>query len=192
MKALYNHTLSLIEPTKILERQICDTMTVTNSLQKIFANGAIPISVERTEEVGMYQPDVSFPYVTYPIQVGQALSFSAMNTYTQFTGGTPNTDSCNVSITSPGGAETSFGYTIPVEYQVLEEGTYSIVITYSWRYSYGEASNLLGAAIYRGTFTSFINAPQSSPWTITDVVNRILSAGETRRVSLTGGTDIAP
>ena len=35
-----------------------------------------------------------------------------------------------------------------------------------------------------------INA--STPWTITDVVNRILSAGETRRVSLTGGTDIDP
>ena len=31
MKALYNHTLSLIEPTKILERQICDTITVTKS-----------------------------------------------------------------------------------------------------------------------------------------------------------------
>ena len=184
MKALYDHKIEFIEPTKLLEREICDTMTVTNSLQKIFANGAIPISVEKTEEVGMYQPDVSFPHVTYPIQVGQALSFSAMNTYTQFTGGTPNTDRCNVSITSPGGAETSFGYTIPVEYQVLEEGTYSIVITYSWRYSYGEASNLPGAAIYRGTFTSFINAPQSSPWTITDVVNRLLSAGETRRIGI--------
>ena len=32
MKALYDHRIEFIEPTKLLERKICDTMTVTNYL----------------------------------------------------------------------------------------------------------------------------------------------------------------
>ena len=32
MKALYDHRIEFIEPTKLLEREICDTMTVTNYL----------------------------------------------------------------------------------------------------------------------------------------------------------------
>ncbi len=32
MKALYDHKIEFIEPTKLLEREICDTMTVTNYL----------------------------------------------------------------------------------------------------------------------------------------------------------------
>ena len=42
MKALYSHTIQLIEPTKLLERNICDTMTVTNSLGHDFSDiGAV-------------------------------------------------------------------------------------------------------------------------------------------------------
>ena len=39
MKALYDHTIELIELTKLLERDVCDTMTVTNSLYRDYAVG---------------------------------------------------------------------------------------------------------------------------------------------------------
>ena len=32
MKALCDHRIEFIEPTKLLEREVCDTMTVTNYL----------------------------------------------------------------------------------------------------------------------------------------------------------------
>ena len=183
-KKLYDHSIALVELTKLLERDVCDTMTVTNYLGRDYVNGAIPINMEKTASNGFYQPTVKFPTVTYPIITGGTLSFGAMSTYTTFTGGTPNYDKCTVTITSPSGSTTTFGYTTSVNYTPTEEGTYSIQLGYAWTYSYGETSGLPGVAIYDGTFSTFVDIPDSTPWTITDVVNRILSAGVTRRIGL--------
>ena len=35
MKALYDHTIELIELTKLIERDVCDTMTVTTAYTAI-------------------------------------------------------------------------------------------------------------------------------------------------------------
>ena len=40
MKALYDHKIEFIEPTKLLEREICDTMTVTNNLGHSYSGGS--------------------------------------------------------------------------------------------------------------------------------------------------------
>lgn len=40
MKALYDHKIEFIEPTKLLEREICDTMTVTNYLGHSYSGGS--------------------------------------------------------------------------------------------------------------------------------------------------------
>lgn len=183
-KKLFDHSIALVELTKLLEREVCDTMTVTNYLGRDYVNGAIPINMEKTASNGLYQPTVTFPTVTYPIITGGTLSFGAMSTYTTFTGGTPNYDECTVTITSPSGSTTTFGYTTSVNYTPTEEGTYSIQLDYAWTYSYGEASGLPGVAIYDGTFSTFVDIPDSTPWTITDVVNRLLTAGVTRRIGL--------
>lgn len=183
-KRLYDHSIALVELTKLLEREICDTMTVTNYLGRGYVNGAIPINMEETASAGFYQPTVTFPTVTYPIITGGTLSFGAMSTYTTFTGGTPNYDECTVTITSPSGSITTFGYTTSVNYTPTEEGTYSIQLVYAWTYSYGTAHGLSGAAVYDGTFSTFADIPDSTPWTITDVVNRLLTAGVTRRIGI--------
>ena len=185
MKALYDHRIEFIEPTKLLEREICDTMTVTNNLGHDYGPGGNKLLFTKTEEAGFYQPTVNIPDIMFPFVVGNALTLPALSSWTQF-----------VSINSYAGAFRVFnqsGQEIAtfqkddaINYVFTSAGSYSIKITYGWTYDYNGAQGT-GAATYEsvGGFSVIEkNTPPSSPWTITDVVNRLLSAGETRRIGI--------
>ena len=194
MKSLYSHTIQLIEPTKLLERKICDTMTVTNTLYKDYAVGVFPASVATAPGGVTYKGNFVTPYlpdaqVSLPpfSQVFNDPSGTAVNYYPL-----PNDDASITTVTAPSGdiiysEKSSSSGTVTLE----EAGTYEIKYAMTYRVESGvpPTSTIF---TYSGTISIGVieNTEASAPWTITDVVNRILSAGETRRVSLTGGTDI--
>ena len=194
MKSLYSHTIQLIEPTKLLERKICDTMTVTNTLYKDYAVGVFPASVATAPGGVTYKGNFVTPYlpnaqVSLPpfSQVFNDPSGTLVNYYPL-----PNDDASITTVTAPSGdiiysEKSSSSGTVTLE----EAGTYEIKYAMTYRVESGQppTSTIL---TYSGTISIGVieNTEASAPWTITDVVNRILSAGETRRVSLTGGTDI--
>lgn len=62
MKALYDHNIELIELTKLLEREICDTMTVTNSLYRDYVVGVNPAAVT-SSGLGSYKGNFMTPYL---------------------------------------------------------------------------------------------------------------------------------
>lgn len=63
MKALYDHTIELIELTKLLERDVCDTMTVTNSLYRDYVVGVNPATVTTSSGLGSYKGNFMTPYL---------------------------------------------------------------------------------------------------------------------------------
>ena len=216
MKALYNHTIQLIEPTKLLERNICDTMTVTNVLPKAYGgepSSKVTPDVEvensganiqsQSEEVFLYSP------IAVPKNAGQVFQVPIYCIY-----GKVGTQIYNryfnaqIRITAPDGTITQYPdasssisqYDGPTEfnpnsyptiqYTANHIGTYTIKTVYSY-IGGATIANPDVIVTYTLDVQEAIAKPASTPWTITDVVNRILSAGETRRVSLAeGGTDI--
>lgn len=216
MRALYNHTLSLIEPTKILERQICDTMTVTNVLQRAF-EGTPPSKVTpsidmrsdvklsaQSEEVFLYSPITILEGASQIFQIPIYCVFGKVGLQTQ-----DKYFNAQIQVTSPDGTSTVYpddGTSLPqydgptefnpnnfptIQYRASQLGTYTIKTVYSYIGGY-QIENPDVTVTYALEVQRATERPSSAPWTITDVVNRILSAGETRRVSLTGGTDIDP
>ena len=63
MKALYDHTIELIELTKLLERDVCDTMTVTNSLYRDYVVGVNPATVTTSSGLGSHKGNFMTPYL---------------------------------------------------------------------------------------------------------------------------------
>ena len=195
MKALYDHTIELIELTKLLEREVCDTMTVTNYLGHDVAVPGVAASWSVT-----YDPyklvDGGFSYEqTPPVYVSPTKQFSTLsilpqekvfklpedNVLIQYHWGTGT-----VTVTSPSG-ETILTQDSNVEGSVnlVEEGTYIV------QYELKVMTHTTGSTGYNEdpltcfiTIASFKTLPNSTPWTITDVVNRLLTAGVTRRIGL--------
>ena len=64
MKALYDQNIEFIELTKLLEREICDTMTVTNSLYRDYAVGVNPATVTTSSGLGSYKGNFMTPYLS--------------------------------------------------------------------------------------------------------------------------------
>lgn len=186
MKALYSHTIQLIEPTKLLERNICDTMTVTNYLQREFTwlmNKLIPIwggyASGNFEEIGEYKGSAQ-KGTSYTIYAPSNMFSTKNPALVASSTGCVVISPSGQTVANTGGWYTGNNVTIALS----EEGTYQIKYTLD----YGTTVAETGSAIYNLGVSA--DKPNSTPWTITDVVNRILSAGETRRVSLTGATDI--
>ena len=63
MKALCDHTIELIELTKLLERDVCDAMTVTNSLYRDYVVGVNPATVTTSSGHGSYKGNFMTPYL---------------------------------------------------------------------------------------------------------------------------------
>ena len=214
MKALYSHTIQLIEPTKLLERNICDTMTVTNTLQRVFdgepsskvspevdIKSGLNVKLnEQTEVVFLYSP------ITIPENAGQV--FQVPIYCVKGTVGTFLTQyyfSAIIKITEPNGTVTYYPASgsydgrdefnpssFPsIQYTANQIGTYTIQIFMGYPEVGVSESTASVTVSYNLEVKEATERAASTPWTITDVVNRILSAGETRRVSLAeGGTDI--
>lgn len=184
-KKLYDHSIALVELTKLLERDVCDTMTVTNYLGRDYGAGSNLLLFEKTQSAGFYQPEVSIPDIKFPLIIGQKLELPPMTSYVVFN--PARSFSGRFFITNSEGAEVAnFAEDESVNFSFDTAGTYNIRLTLGWTYSYGTATGT-GAATYDSiTGLSVISEsiPPSEPWTITDVVNRILSAGVTRRIGL--------
>ena len=201
MKALYSHTIQLIEPTKLLERNICDTMTVTNYLgHDVAVPGTAALWTVTYDPYSLVGNGFSYEQ-TPPVYVSPAKQFTTLsilpqetvfnlpddNVLTQYHWGTGT-----VTVKNPSGQTVlSQASNVSGSIELTEDGTYTItydlkIMTHTTGSTGYNTDPLSGYII----ISSFKTLPNSTPWTITDVVNRILSAGETRRVSLTGGTDI--
>lgn len=197
MKSLYSHTIQLIEPTKLLERKICDTMTVTNTLYKDYAVGVFPASVATAPGGVTYKGNFVTPYLP-DAQVSLPPFSQVFNdpsgTLVEYNP-LPDDDDSITTVTAPSGniiysEKSSSSGTVTLE----EAGTYEIKYAMTYRVDSGvPPTTSTTIHTFSGTISIGVieNTEASTPWTITDVVNRILSAGETRRVSLAeGGTDI--
>lgn len=181
-KKLYDHSIALVELTKLLERDVCDTMTVTNYLGRDYGAGSNLLLFEKTQSAGFYQPEVSIPDIKFPLIIGQKLELPPMTSYVVFN--PARSFAGRFIITNSEGAEVaSFAENESVNFSFGTAGTYNIRLTLGWAYSSGGG----GSATYQSiTGLSVISEiiPPSGPWTITDVVNRLLTAGVTRRIGL--------
>ena len=207
MKALYSHTIQLIEPTKLLERNICDTMTVTNTLQRVFdgepsskvspevdIKSGLNVKLnEQTEVVFLYSP------ITIPENAGQV--FQVPIYCVKGTVGTFLTQyyfSAIIKITEPNGTVTYYPASgsydgrdefnpssFPsIQYTANQIGTYTIQIFMGYPEVGVSESTASVTVSYNLEVKEATERAASTPWTITDVVNRILSAGVTRRVGI--------
>ena len=201
MKALYSHTIQLIEPTKLLERNICDTMTVTNYLgHDVAVPGTAALWTVTYDPYSLVGNGFSYEQ-TPPVYVSPSKQFSTLSILPQETVFNLPDDNAliqyhwgtgTVTVKNPSGQTVlSQASNVSGSIELTEDGTYTItydlkIMTHTTGSTGYNTDPLSGYII----ISSFKTLPNSTPWTITDVVNRILSAGETRRVSLTGGTDI--
>ena len=195
MKALYSHTIQLIEPTKLLERNICDTMTVTNYLGHYYEGGTMLVTDYSVSGGGAsYMERRPSNNVFTPYQVGAQFTpphiTDLYNINDTVIGISFSWGDCTITVIAPSGTRNELPINQTQAVTLTEEGSYT------FEYD-GELLGISGTNItpYAYTMTYsigvFKDLPSYTDWTITDVVNRILSAGETRRVSLAeGGTDI--
>ena len=204
---LYDHTLELVELTKLLEREVCDTMTVTNYLGHDFTAGAAPVDpvYEITNDIGnprnietqvmtpiLYSPQVIGNTIRVPIVRVKATIGNAGSKWLQY----------QLSVVAPDGSETYFG--TPSEngnpqifgadsnggvypeagnpdfnYTLTQEGTYLFK---------GYHDNSFPDGATRAITTTFsVSAIRvlsaGDDWDISEVVRRLLSAGVTRKTS---------
>lgn len=193
MKALYSHTIQLIEPTKLLERNICDTMTVTNYLGHYYEGGTMLVTDYSISGGGASYMERSSNNVFTPYQAGAQFTppriTDLYNINDTVIGISFSWGDCTITAIAPSGTRNELPINQTQAVTLTEEGSYT------FEYD-GALLGISGTNItpYAYTMTYsigvFKDLPSYTDWTITDVVNRILSAGETRRVSLAGGTDI--
>lgn len=184
---LYTHNIKTIELTKLLERSVCDNLTVTNPLGHEYATGNLlaSYSISGTAGVDNYIIPNAKGYIYTPYAVGAQVTFPAIYDICGVDGNgmqvvisdSPKT----VTVANANGTVLGTAENNSVTVTFSTEGTYTI------KYS-GEITTVSSGGTYTTfnftvtyTVSVFKNLPTPSFWTITDVVNRILSAGVTRR-----------
>lgn len=183
-RPLYTHEVETIELTKKLERAVCDNMTVTNYLGHSFEAGTqnvinynfnpSPTVEENTKRTDNY---VKTPWIlgsTFQ-PVPTEYLYELTNETEQLTWG-----EFRVTVTYPDGST----YLMPVN--TLETITLNQLGVYSFFYNpcVVNASSTTYAYSLEYSISVIAEIPSYTDWTITDVVNRILAAGETCRVGL--------
>lgn len=203
---LYDHTLELVELTKLLEREVCDTMTVTNYLGHDFAAGAAPVDpvYEITNDIGNprnIETQVMTPILYSPQKIGNTIRVPIVRV--KATIGTSGSRwlRYQLSVVAPDGSETYFGTPSEIgpeifgadsnggvypeagnptfNYTLAQEGTYLFK-------AYHDTNFLTeGARMITTTFSvSAIRVLSAGDdWDISEVVRRLLSAGVTRKTS---------
>ena len=183
---LYDHEIGLVELTKLLEREVCDTMTVTNYLGHEFveeggetegqregggsaALTGTPPTFPQWSSVGKtIEIPAASDYLTLPLITGTATSWIS----------TPKT-----TVTTITGESQTF--TSATSYTFDESGAITIVADCEWFWKRGQDEGSMPFSItWQIMVYNFSNRQDSTPWTITDVVNRLLEAGVTRRIGL--------
>lgn len=185
-KKLYDHSIALVELTKLLEREVCDTMTVTNYLGHEFveeggdtegqregggsaALTGTPPTFPQWSSVGKtIEIPAASDYLTLPLITGTETSWIS----------TPKT-----TVTTITGESQTF--TSAASYTFNESGVITIVADCEWFLKRGQYEyNMPFSITWQIIVYNFSNRQDSTPWTITDVVNRLLTAGVTRRVGI--------
>lgn len=185
-KKLYDHSIALVELTKLLERDVCDTMTVTNYLGHEFVEegGETEGQREGGGRAALTGTPPTFPQWS---SVGKTIEIPAASDYLTLpliTGietswiSTPKT-----TVTTITGESQTF--TSATSYTFDESGVITIVADCEWFAKRGDdESNMPFSITWQIIVYNFSNRQDSTPWTITDVVNRLLTAGVTRRVGI--------
>ena len=185
---LYDHTLELVELTKLLEREVCDTMTVTNYLGHDYILGVSPapatIEGATFPEFADRAHQDGVPYFS-PVAVGseyEIYNFASMISYDD---GTPAPTKGNVTVTAPSDKVIYSGVPTasnPIKVTLSELGAYTIVSNLAFTLRAGsQTSTVYGTATW--TITTVKTLPAADDWDISEVVRRLLSAGVTRKTS---------
>lgn len=187
----HNHSISLIELTKLLERDICDTMTITNylghSYEYLLFNAEPTIKMDDpSQDVYVYQKRQLYKI---PAKVGMEYEIFQISWLCGFKKQNVDYDqegmSETVEIIDPDGNILFKGLGGPFQKITLsEKGTYVIKHRLAfYNNNIGQPADFqYGYATYKIDVLQDI--PRSEPWTITSVVNRLLSAGKTRRLDI--------
>ena len=185
---LYDHTLELVELTKLLEREVCDTMTVTNYLGHDYILGVSPapatIEGATFPEFADRAHQDGVPYFS-PVAVGseyEIYNFASMISYDD---GTPAPTKGNVTVTAPSDKVIYSGVPTasnPIKVTLSELGAYTIVSNLAFTLRAGsQTSTVYGTATW--TITTVKTLPTADDWDISEVVRRLLSAGVTRKTT---------
>lgn len=205
---LYNHNIEVVELSKLLERDVCDTMTVTNYLghdymqgstivNAVTTNAGLPSSQTITQTLQvtpeLLSPQEEGSTIQVPIarvQVNSPLSGNAWFCY-------------KLTVTTPSGNTTYFQESDGTQIFGFDGGTISPDVNPTFYYTLSEEGiyvfkgqhSRAGGSLFEDQVetTYYVAVAQdrqsSSDWTITEVTQRLLSAGVTRRVNAAGAVD---
>ena len=185
-KKLYDHSIALVELTKLLERDVCDTMTVTNYLGHEFVEegGDTEGQREGGGSAALTGTPPTFPQwssVGKTIEIPAASEYLTLPSITGAETGWISTPKTTVT-TITGESQT---FTSATSYTFDESGAITIVAECEWFWKRGQNEGNMPLSItWQIMVYNFSNRQDSTPWTITDVVNRLLTAGVTRRIGL--------
>ena len=182
-KSLFDWEIETVELTKLLERDICDSMTVTNYLAYNYLNNAIvatPYHGTLLDNSGEINPSDQFKWewswgqLFTPIAYNLEMRVPILQVYYTGSGTTPYPTA--LYVITPSGTQIEIGQwegTIPIiNFIPTEKGQHTFVY-YDPRYTTNN--------IYK-KFNVVVEVVQSkTDFTISDVVERLLSAGVTRR-----------
>ena len=185
---LYDHTLELVELTKLLEREVCDTMTVTNYLGHDFLRGNNQIDPTFSGEENYVDKIYQKSHYYSPQAVGSEFhikNFSDMLDM-EIAGFNPSPAKGQVVATAPNGQVIYNQVPEPgvgADIMLTQEGTYRIVS--NWRFVRTELSGNTFTADGTAEWlvTTVKTLPAADDWDISEVVRRLLSAGVTRKTT---------
>lgn len=192
---LYNHNIEVVELSKLLERDVCDTMTVTNYLGHNYTQGGSIAQPAFTGNSLLLKNLYTKPLYYYTPQEQNAAfvinNFANMIGYNDGTEFAPDPSDGNVVVTAPDGS-TVYNAVPPANQgatiALTQEGTYKIVSQYRFYVIVqGQTVDVEGTATWE--IAAVQNLPAADDWTITEVTQRLLSAGVTRRVNAAGAVD---
>lgn len=176
-KSLFDWEIETIELTKLLEREVCDSMTVTNYLGHNYEAGAFLVAP--VQKFGLHVDITSAAPIIYtPTPLFTSISLCSVRdlivlNVSDMTAG-------NIKLQKPDYSEIVLvdNYTSGYNLTLGEPGSY-ILKYYGEYYTAGQGPLTFQIEYY--FVAGEADIPPRTDYTITDVVNRLLSAGITRR-----------
>ena len=203
----YKHDLYLIEPTKLLEGILCQSLTFTNVLTKIYTNNPLPAhftlnDVKGTESV-LANIDMSDQFVT-PVPAGKTIVLKSLvemgetikNKFNEYRveqgfGEQISTFSVvpyiqqgadfyysKILIMNGGTSEIQEITNLQTQEEILPQNTVSINYRVAFNATGTMGNNLSGYYSCTYTFEAIENRYPTKPWSITDCINRCLELAE--------------